>query len=421
VPDAEKSSSGRLTDVIGVGVLTRLVHRDLVDQVLVETGRVEKRSRLLPARVVVYYVMALCLFFGDGYEEVMRLLVDGLQYLRCWRTDWTVPTTGAISQARQRLGAEPLRVLFRRVARPCGRPGTRGAWLRSWRLMAIDGFVLDVADTPVNRETFGASGGVKNPAPFPQVHLVGFGECGTHAIVAAELGPWRINDRALAEALVGEFEPGMLIIADRGFYSFRLWESAVASGADLLWRMPAGPNLPVVRSLPDGSYESFLLDPKVRNRRGNQKYRRSATVEAASGPAVRVVEYEVTNRDGKDEIFCLITTITDPDQASAVELAEAYNQRWEFESSLDEIKTHQRGGGGVLRSRSPEMVKQEIWALLLTHYAVRHLMQEAADEAGIDSDRLSFVRSLRVIRRQVTNQAGFSPSTPPRRAQVHAR
>jgi IS4 transposase len=126
------------------------------------------------------------------------------------------------------------------------------------------------------------------------------------------------------------------------------------------------------------------------------------------------LEYEVTNRDGKDEIFCLITTIADPDQASAVELAEAYNQRWELESSFDEIKTHQRGSGGVLRSRSPEMVKQEIWALLLTHYAVRHLMQEAADEVDLDSDRLSFVRSLRVIRRQVTNQAGFSPSAPRR-------
>jgi hypothetical protein len=400
-----------LTDVIGVGVLTRLVHRDLVDEVLAQTGRVEKRSRLLPARVVVYYVMALCLFFGESYEEVMRLLVDGLGQLRTWRKDWNVPTTGAIAQARRRLGSEPLRVLFARVARPCARVGTRGAWLRSWRLMAIDGFVLDVADSAENRTVFGSSGGQKNPAPFPQVHLVGLGECGTHAIVAAQLGPWRTDERSLAEALIGGFEPGMLVLADRGFYSFRLWEAAAASGADLLWRMPAGPKLPVVRALPDGSYESFLLDPKVRNRRGNQKYRGSA-VETESGPAVRVVEYEVANRDGKNEVFCLITTIMDPDRASAVELAEAYNQRWEFESSLDEVKTHQRGRAGVLRSKSPEMVRQEIWALLLTHYAVRHLMTEAADEADIDPDRLSFLRSLRVIRRQVTNQAGFSPSAP---------
>lgn len=401
----------RATDAVGLGVLTKLFHRDLVDEVLAETGRLEKRSRLLPARVVVYYVLALCLFFDEAYEEVMRLLVDGLHLLGSWGREWRVPTTGAISQARQRLGAEPLRVLFDRAARACAREGTQGAWLRSWRLMAIDGFVLDTADTTSNREAFGSSGGTANPAPFPQIRVVGLGECGTHALVGARTGPWRRNERLLAEDLVQDFEPGMLVIADRGFYGYRLWQQAVSSGADLLWRMPAGPNLPVVRALPDGSYESFLLDPKVRNRRGNQKYRGSSEVEPASGPAVRVVEYEVTNRDGSGEIFCLITTIMDPDQASAVELADAYQQRWEFESSLDELKTHQRGRGGVLRSKSPDMIEQEVWALLLTHYAIRHLMHEAADQADIDPDRLSFMRSLRVIRRQVTNQAGFSPST----------
>jgi Insertion element 4 transposase N-terminal/Transposase DDE domain len=411
-------SRGRLTDVIGIGVLTRLVHRDLVDEVLAETGRVQKRTRLLPARVVVYYVLALCLFFGDSYEEVMRLLVDGLARLGTWRSEWTIPTTGAIAQARARLGVEPLRMLFERVALPCAQRGTRGAWLGVWRLMAIDGFVLDVADTPANRKEFGSSGGEKNPAPFPQVHLAGLGECGTHAIVSARLGPWRKNERHLAEELIVDFEPGMLIIADRGFYGYHLWQAAVASGADLLWRMPAGPNLPVVRALPDGSYESFLLDPKVRNRRGNQRFRGSERIEEPSGPAVRVVEYEVINRDGKAELFCLITTIMDPEQASADELAEAYQQRWEFESSLDEIKTHQRGRGGVLRSKSPEMVEQEIWALLLTHYAIRHLMTEAADQADVDPDRLSFLRSLRVIRRQVTHQAGFSPSPATGRAGI---
>lgn len=410
VPDSEQLPRVRLTDAIGLGVLTKLFHRDLVDEVLVETGCTEKRSRLLPARVVVYYVLALCLFFDEAYEEVMRLLVDGLQFLGSWGRDWRIPTTGAISQARQRLGVEPLRVLFQRAALPCALQGTQGAWLRSWRLMAIDGFVLDTTDTASNRDTFGSSGGAKNPAPFPQVRLAGLGECGTHAIVAARIGPWRTNERILAEELVTDFQPGMLIIADRGFYGYRLWQLAASSGADLLWRMPAGPHLPVVRALPDGSYESFLLDPKVRSRRGNQKYRGSANIEPPSGPAVRVVEYEVTNRDGSDEIFCLITTIMDPEQASAVELAAAYHQRWEFESSLDEIKTHQRGRGSVLRSKSPDMVQQEIWALLLTHYAIRHLMHEAADQADIDPDRLSFMRSLRVIRRQVTNQAGFSPS-----------
>jgi hypothetical protein len=400
----------RMTDRIGVGVLTRIVDRDLVDEVLAETGRTEQRSRLLPARVVVYYVMGLCLFFEDAYEEVMRLLVGGLRFLGTWRKEWKVPTTSAITQARQRLGAEPMRVLFERAAVPCAQLGTRGAWLGSRRLMAIDGFVLDIPDTDSNHAEFGRSGSEKQPAPFPQVRLVGLGECGTHAIVAARMGPWRTNERVLARGLIDDFEQDMLVIADRGFYSYRLWEKAAASGADLLWRMQDGPNLPVVRALADGSYESFLLDPKVRNRRGNQKYRGSANIEEPSGIPVRVVEYEVTNREGTGEIFCLITTIMNPIEASSAELAAAYHERWEFESTLDEVKTHQRGRGGVLRSKSPEMVEQEIWALLLTHYAIRHLMCEAADQAEVDPDRLSFMRSLRVIRRQVTNQAGFSPS-----------
>jgi hypothetical protein len=403
-------SGVRLTDRIGIGVLTRLVHRDLVDEVLAETGRAEQRSRSLPARVVVYYVLGLCLFFGEAYEEVMRLLAEGLRFAGSWRKDWKIPTTGAICQARQRLGAEPLRVLFERIAVPCAQQGTRGAWLRSRRLMAIDGFMLDLADTKDNDAVFGRLGGEKSPAPFPQVRLVGLGECGTHAIVAARLGASRAGERELAGQLVSDFEPGMLIIADRGFYSYRLWETAAGSGADLLWRMQEGPDLPVVRALPDGSYESFLIDPKVRARRNGQRYR-GKPVDEPSGIPVRVVEYEVTNRDGSDEIFCLITTITDPGEATAAELAAAYAERWEFESSLDELKTHQRGQRGVLRSKSPEMARQEIWALLLTHYAIRHLMREAADQADVDPDRLSFMRSLRVIRRQVTGQAGFSPLT----------
>ncbi|WP_372405003.1 IS4 family transposase [Streptomyces luteireticuli] len=410
IRDEGAISGERLTDRVGIGVLTRLVHRDLVDEVLAETGRTEKRSRLLPARVVVYYVMAMCLFFGESYEEVTRLLVNGLRFLGTWRKEWTVPTSSAVSQARRRLGPEPLKALFERVALPCAQRGTQGAWLGNFRLMAIDGFVLDLPDTPANDAEFGRSGGEKNPAPFPQVKIVGLGECGTHAVVAARLGPWRTDEGTLARDLVADFEPGMLITADRGFYAYRLWEAAAAAGADLLWRMPDGPHLPVVRPLKDGSYESFLLDPKVRRRRAVQRHRGAAHIEEPSGIPVRVVEYEVTNREGKGEIFCLITTIMDPDDASAAELAAAYAERWEFESGLDEIKTHQRGRGAVLRSKSPDMIEQEIWALLLTHYAVRHLMCEAADQADIDPDRLSFIRSLRIIRRQITDQAGFSPS-----------
>ncbi len=407
VPDPE---GARLTDRIGIGVLTRLVSRDLVDEVIAEAGRREQRRRLLPARVVVYYVLALCLFFDEGYEEVMRRLVGGLRFMSSWAAEWKVPTTGAICQARQRLGAEPLRLLFERVAVPLARAGTPGAWLSGRRLMAIDGFVLEVADTPSNDAEFGRSGSRKI-APFPQVRVVGLGECGTHAIVGAAFAKVRTGERELAAKLFTGLEPGMVLLADRGFYSYQLWHDAAATGADLLWRVPSTLNLQIARPLPDGSYLSFLADPVIRRRRNVQISKGCAFVDELTGIPVRVVEYEIPDRAGKDEIFCLVTTIMDPQDAPAVELAAAYQQRWEFETSLDELEIHQRGAGRVLRSKSAEMVKQEIWALLLTHYATRDLICQAADAAEIDPGRLSFIRSLRVIRRQVTDQAAFSPRT----------
>ncbi len=400
-----KPACVRLTDRIGVGVLTRLLPRDLVDDVIAEAGRREQRRRLLPARVVVYYVLALCLFFGEGYEEVMRRLVGGLQFMSSWNAEWTVPTTGAICQARQRLGAEPLRLLFDRVAVPMARPATPGAWLAGRRLMAIDGFVLEVADTPANEAEFGRSGSGKY-TPFPQVRVVGLGECGTHAIVAAAFAGFRTFERELARRLFGALEPGMLVLADRGFYSYQMWQQAQATGADLLWRLPATVNLQVVQALPDGSYLSLLPDPKVRQRRAVQ-IARGSHVEEQTGIPVRVVEYQVEGQG--EEVFCLATTLTDPEEITAVELAAAYRQRWEFETALDELEFHQRGPARILRSKSAEMVKQEIWALLLTHYAIRDLICQAAEQDGIDPDRLSFIRSLRVIRRQVTGQAAFSP------------
>ena len=409
----------RLTDRIGIGVLTRLLPRDLVDEVIAEAGRREQRRRLLPARVVVYYVLALCLFFGEGYEEVMRRLVGGLQFMRSWAADWQVPTTGAICQARQRLGAEPLRLLFERVAVPVARAGTPGAWLAGRRLMAIDGFVLEVPDTASNEAEFGRSGSGKY-TPYPQVRVVGLGECGTHAIVGAAFGGFRTPERDLARQLFPGLEPGMLVLADRGFYSYQLWKQALQTGADLLWRVPATVNLRIVKALPDGSYRSLLPDPVVRQRRAVQRSK-GGFVEEQTGIPVRVVEYQIEDRAGSDEIFCLITTIFDPEEVTAAELAAAYQQRWEFETSLDELEIHQRGPARILRSKSAEMVKQEIWALLLTHYAIRDLICQAAEQADIDPDRLSFIRSLRVIRRQVTDQAAFPPQTAENRPRTSDR
>lgn len=389
-----------------------MFQRDLVDEVVAETGRKEKRSRLLPAHVVVYYVLALALFFGESYEEVMRRLVGGLRFLKNWSGEWKVPSTSAISQARARLGAAPLEELFHRVAVPMARPGTRGAWFRSWRVMAIDGVILDVPDTPENNQEFQHSCGGKGSSAFPVVRIVGLGECGTHAIVGAALGSWSTGEHTLVPQLLPDIEPDMLVLADRGFYSYQLWQQILEAGAAMVFRVSSQLVLPVLQAYPDGSYRSVLLDRAIQRQVRKRAAKAAADahrVLTEAGTACRVVEYMVTNRGGETETFCLITSILDYHDAPAHELAALYRERWEFELTLDEIEIHQLGHGRVLRSKSPEMVRQEIWGVLLAHYAIRHLMHEAADTADVDPDRLSFIRSLHVIRRQIIGQAEFPP------------
>jgi hypothetical protein len=399
----------RLTDAIGIGVLTRLLDRDLVDEAITAADRQEKRRRLLPARVVAYYVMALCLFFGDSYEEVMRKLTHGLRAVGSWRKEWNIPTTGAISKARMRLGEEPLRLLFERVALPMAKRSTPGAWLHRFRLMAIDGVIFNVADTEDNENGFGRCGG-KNPAPFPQARVAALVECGTHAVVAADIAPWKEQERAQVTRLLSAFEPDMLVLADAGMYSYDLWKAASQTGAALVWRVQTNRVFPVLSVLPDGSYRSEIGDPRQKDH--NREYERGKRIRkvAVDSLQVRVIDYKIPNRDGRDEFIRLITTILDPVEASAAELAAVYHERWEEESVLDEIETDIRGGSNVvLRSKHAETVRQEIWALFLAHYAVRHLMTEAAEQADVDVDRISFIRSFRAIRRQVSDQAAFSP------------
>lgn len=281
-------------------------------------------------------------------------------------------------------------------------------------MMAVDGFMLDVADTPDNVTEFGRLDDGPKASAFPQARVVALEECGSHAAVAASFGPCRADERTLLTDILRAFGPDMLVTADRNFYSFALWILALKTGADLLWRVQASVTLPVIEPLPDGSYRSIVINPKITGARRAKlidQVRRGQAIPDGWAIPVRVIEYEVPDREGNGtgELICLITSILDPSDATATELATAYHERWESETSFGEKKTYLRGPGRILRSKSPEMVRQEIWALLLTHYAIRKLMCKAADEAGLDPDRLSFIRSLRVIRRQVTDQADFSP------------
>lgn len=404
--DIGSGAAPRLTDVIGLGVLTRLIDRDTVDEVLAKADRRQIRVRLLPARVVVYLVLALCLFTADGYDEVVRKLTNGLQGLRIWRDDWKVPSPSAISQARTRLGSAVMAELFKRVCVPVAERATVGGYYQQWRVMAIDGTVLDVPDTDVNAAEFGYySPGTAKQSAFPQVRVVTLVECGTHASVWAEFDGVKTSERVLTERMTAAFTDDMIVLADRGFYSYQLFSTAMDGGAQLLWRISNNLDLPVLEYYHDGSFRSELLPSKMK-----------AAIKAGRPPAdvdsyripVRVIEYMVKGR-GDNETIRLITTIADPQQAPADTLAALYQQRWEHELVFDEIKTHQMNQHRILRSRTPDLVKQEIWALLITHYATQVFITEAADELGADPDRYSFMNTINIIRRQVLNQAAISP------------
>jgi hypothetical protein len=384
----------RLSDRIAIGLLTSTFPPELVDRVVAEAGRTQQRSRLLPARVVVYYVLAMCLFFGQGYEEVARLLTEGLGWARRWQGSWQVPTTAAITRARAKLGPEPVKALFAAACRPVATGQTVGGFYRGWRLVAVDGTTFDLPDTTSNVEFFGRPGSGRGSSAYPQARVAALAECGTHAIFAAATGPLATSEAVLAQRLFGALSPGMLLLADRGFHSFDLWQQATATGSDLLWRIKSTAVLPVIEQLDDGSYLSHIY--AARDRRHTDPI------------TVRAIEYTLP---GNSTVYRLITTILDPDAAPALDLAALYTQRWEIETSFDELKTHQGQPGMVLRSQTPAGVEQEIYGFLLVHYAIRHLMHQAATTTGIDPDRVSFTRTLRLVRRQVTAQAAFSPLT----------
>jgi hypothetical protein len=387
-----------LSDLVSVGVLTRVFPPDLVDEVIAEAGRTEQRNRTLPARVMAYFAIGMALYSEGAYEDVLSQLTDGLAWTSGWADSYSPPSKSAIFQARQRLGAEPVAALFARVARPLATPAMTGSWLAGRRLVAIDGACLDVADTAENAEFFGRPGVNKGEqAGFPQARLVGLVECGTHALFAAEIGKYSDSEATLTEPLLAQLQPGMLLLADRGFFSYALWRKASATGADLLWRITIGATAPQpthIEDLPDGSWLADL---------------RKSTDHKSTPMRVRVVDYTIDDGRENPVSYRLFTTLLDPAEVSAVELAAAYNERWEIELVLDELKTHQRGPRMVLRSKSPDLVKQEIWGHLCCHYAIRTMMADAAGHSGHDPDRMSFVAALRIARQSVAPRGAFPP------------
>lgn len=372
-------------DTIDLGAISRTFPVEDIHCALEATGRFHQRERKLPAPVVVYFVIAMTLLRDRPCREVLRILMEGLRRRPGFNRRLSVVTKSSISEARGRLGSEPMVMLHDQFVRPVATVQTCGAHYRNWFTTALDGTVLNMPDTQDNAKEFGRSSGGRGCSAWPQVRMVSLMETGTHVIYGSRIGPYAIGETTIARDVVGFLKKGMLNLADRNFYSFELWKLASATGADLLWRVKKPLKLEVHERLHDGSYLSMVyLKEHRKSRRG--------------GVMVRVIEYQV---NGSQETYRLITTILDPKQAPAEELAVLYHERWEIETGLDEFKTHMIGADPMLRSLKPELIRQEIYGLLMAYYAIRKLMHEAAVMAGQDPDRLSFTHTIRVVRRKL--------------------
>jgi hypothetical protein len=382
-------------ECLSIANICRSFHAGAIQEALRVTGKKSLRNRDFPAEIVIYYVIAMALFMHVNLREVLYCLMEGLRLVR--GVELKVTGKSGISQARSRIGAEPLRYLYEHHVRPLADKHTKGAWYQGRRLVSLDGSYLDLADEKANRLVFGAPTTYVDTCAFPQIRFVCLAEIGTHVLFAARMGGYRASEQALGREVIKALKPGMLCLADQGFTSIAFWNQASATGADLLWRMRSDRHMEVEKILPDGTYVSRL-------RRQNAK-----EGQEESKP-LRVIEYYVDGVEGsQNAMFRLVTTMKDPDEFPAEELARLYQQRWEIETAFDELKTHLRGARMCLRSKTPELVRQEFYGLMLAHFAVRGLMHEAAQKANIDPDDLSFTHSLRVLRRALPLGPAISP------------
>jgi hypothetical protein len=368
-----------------------------VEQALEATGRIGKRRRKLPNADMVYLVIALGLMVSTGAKEVLGRVLDKIR-TRQWTPMAPLATEAAICKARKRIGWEPLKELFERVARPVATRATKGAWFRGRRLVTLDGSTLQIQDSNANERAFGRPSTAKRAAAYPVIRFVMLIENGTRVPFAAAMDGFSRSENALAPEVIAKLGNGMLCLADRLFYSYHMWTQAVATGADLLWRVSSSITLPRLKMLADRSYLSEI--------RPAQKDRASRSAPAIP---VRVVEFDV-RVGSKVEHYRVITTILSSRSATAMELARLYAHRWSIETSLQELKTHLRGRRVLLRSRLPELVKQDFYGLLLAYFGVRSLMHESALVERIEPTSISFLHALNVVIRRLPEAIAFSPS-----------
>lgn len=395
-----KSNGHRFSDTISFAMISKFIPCDKINEVLDRTNKSSKRKRLLPAHIMIYYIIVLGFYVESSSRDVLRYLMGSLRDLLP-EGSW-IPTAckSAISQARTRIGREPVIMLYDETAHPLADKNTEGAYYKNRLLIAIDGSSIEVADTEENvnyftKPKYGTSGGVKGEGAFPLMRFVSLVEVGTHVAFETVYSKFSTSELELGKKILEKVKSGMLLLADRLYFNYETWKMASEKGADLLWRVKKNAKLDVIKNLSDSSYLSKVY-PSARDKKRDQ-----------NGIVARVIEYRI---DGKKELYRLVTTILDHNEAPAVELAALYSERWTVEMVYDELKNHTREKKVFLKSKTPDLAIQEFYGLLLAHYAIRGVMHEAALQAKLPPDRLSFVHSVRVIRRKLRSLSGFSPS-----------
>lgn len=380
------SQGNTATEHLGVGVLALCYPLPIITDIIASCGKADKRVRDLPAALMVYYVIALSLFPGVAYQSVLRWLLSGLQWLG--NHGFRVACRESLSDARQRLGALPMERLHDRLGQPMAQKSLPGSYFKDLLLVAIDGSTLALQDTPANSGEFGRSSNQNGDAAWPLARFVCLAECGTRLIFGAKLGSYKDSEITLAKSLAPRLGPGMLCMADRLFPGYELWKQFAATGSHLLWRAKTAVKLDKIKVLTDGSYLAKWLPDEERKKGGHPVI-------------VRVIEYRLKDPgadEDKEETYRLITTILDPAEATAEALAGLYPQRWEIEISIKEGKTILRKGRITLRSKTPELVRQEFWGMILAHYLVRKMMAQAALDRKRDPDELSYEAGVEIIK-----------------------
>jgi hypothetical protein len=382
-----------LASEVRLEVLEEAFPEEKIETILRELGRQSVRVRKLPATMMVYYVIALGLFVSVGCREVLRRLLESSRWV--WPSEVKLSTETAITKARKRLGYEVIERLYREIVKPIAARRSPGAFFRSWRVVSLDGSTLEVADSDANEKAFGRPGASRGKSAYPQIRFVTLLENGTHVLFGAVMDAFHVGEITLAMKVLGRLKRGMLCLADRNFFGYAMWKQALTTRSALLWRIKKNLILPRLREHDDGSFESMIY-PSLKDRRHKR-----------NGIRVRVIEYHIR---GFTDRYRLLTSILDTSKAPAKELALLYANRWTIETSLGEIKEYLPKRKMVLRSKLPDLVRQDFYGLLLAHFGIRSEMYASAAEVNEDPTEFSFVHALNVIYRKLHRLVSFPPS-----------